>query len=121
MARSVFREELRRDLREASYKGNLEEVRKIVSNFMVDINSVTGQDGTSALHLAACNGHNDVVIYLLDRGANLEAQTNGGSTALWLAVFFRHKVLVQLLLERGANVNAQIYGNTAMNLADFFK
>lgn len=45
----------------------------------VDVNSIN-LDGRTALHIAACEGHRDVVRVLLDWQANIDARDRWGST-----------------------------------------
>jgi len=63
--------------------------------------------GWRPLHFAANNGHVDVVRFLLEKGANVNAQDHRGRTPLHLAALDGHVDVVRFLLEKGANVNAQ--------------
>lgn len=47
----------------------------------IDVNSID-LDGRTALHIAACEGHVDVVKLLLSRKANIDARDRWGSTVL---------------------------------------
>ena len=51
------------------------------------------------LHWASMNGGNDVVPFLIGRGANILAQTDTGSTPLHLAVEGGHVKIVGMLIE----------------------
>ena len=62
-------------------------------------------DISRLLRLAAQNGHLDVVLLLLARGANIHAVRDDGVTALLIAVAYRQDDVVKLLLERGADPN----------------
>ncbi|VEL18726.1 unnamed protein product [Protopolystoma xenopodis] len=65
------------------------------------------QNGLNALHLAAKEGHVEVVRELLARGAIVDAATKKGNTALHIASLAGHFDVVKMLVERTANVNAQ--------------
>ena len=52
--------------------------------------------------ISAFKGHDDIVEYLLSRGAELDRRTNCGATALHFAAESGHESIVRLLLERGA-------------------
>jgi ankyrin repeat protein len=49
------------------------------------------------LHLASRNGHVDLGWMLIDRGADMSAQTKDGSTALHLASLNGHVDFAQML------------------------
>ncbi len=57
--------------------------------------------------MAASNGHKEVVEFLLQRGANIEARTERGVTPLYIAVKDSQKEIVELLLQHGANIEAK--------------
>jgi len=58
------------------------------------------------LHLAAANGHVDVVLFLLAQGANPNAKNKQGDTPLNLAAYGGHFPVVKALLAKGADVHA---------------
>ena len=64
------------------------------------------QDGNSALHNAANEGHVAVVRLLLRAGATLELPNESGKTPLFEACSGGQAAVTLLLLEAGANVNA---------------
>ena len=83
----------------------------------VDVNT---QDkyGETALHLAAANGHLNIVNTLLDNGSDINAQNKHGETALHLAAANGHLNIVNTLLDNGSDINAQNkHGDTALHLA----
>uniref|UniRef100_A0A671XCM0 Ankyrin 2a, neuronal n=1 Tax=Sparus aurata TaxID=8175 RepID=A0A671XCM0_SPAAU len=65
------------------------------------------QNGLNALHLAAKEGHKDLVEELLERGAPVDSSTKKGNTALHIASLAGQKEVVRLLVKRGANINSQ--------------
>ncbi|XP_078000599.1 uncharacterized protein LOC144453197 [Glandiceps talaboti] len=76
----------------------------------------------TALHLASKNGHDAVVLTLLEKGAKIEAKTTDldNYTALHLASKNGHGAVVQTLLEKGAKIEAKsaCFDNyTALHLA----
>ena len=79
-------------------------------------------NGATVLHLAAENGHADVVKILVDEGADVAAayrQSGGsmsGSTALHWAARLGHEGVVTILLDAGADVDAKKrWGGTALH------
>ena len=57
----------------------------------------SGNDSYTALIVASYWDYPAIVALLLDRGANIEEQNNGGRTALMRAAFKRHQDAVALL------------------------
>lgn len=85
---------------------------------LVDIKK---EDGFAALHLAALNGHRDVVATLLSPTggcARVDLRNNRRQTPLHLATSQGHLELVELLVKHGAAITAQDEdGDTALHIA----
>ena len=64
---------------------------------LVDIKK---DDGFSAFHLAALNGHRDVIKILLQSKADIEILNNRRQTPLLLAVAQLHAPIIELLVEK---------------------
>lgn len=62
------------------------------------------------LIMAARSGHQPMIGYLLDLGADIEARNDQGRTALFQAIVGDHEKTVRLLLARGANPEAAAGG-----------
>ena len=67
--KSLFREDIDKELRRAVREGDEDEVRKILDSGMTDVNSL-GILNQSFLYAAVCSDHLDVVKVLLDEGAD---------------------------------------------------
>ena len=80
--------------------------------------SACTREYTSELMNAAKGGDVTAVQHVLDRGADVNEQSNKGKTALMFAASEGHTDVARLLLEQGANVNiADNYGTTALIVA----
>jgi len=109
-------------IHEAAAKDNLADVKRHLAKG-VAVNARDGDDATP-LHCAAEKGHKDVVEYLIAKGADVNARTEGpgwtppgwppsyyaagsGWTPLHLAAREGHKDVVEYLIAKGADVNAK--------------
>ncbi|XP_019638632.1 PREDICTED: B-cell lymphoma 3 protein homolog isoform X1 [Branchiostoma belcheri] len=80
---------------------------------------IRNYEGLTPLHIAVNTGNKDVVAFLVESGADIEA-TDGksGRTALFYAVEGNQEDIVEYLLGAGAKVNSQCYaGNTPLHTA----
>jgi len=85
-----------------------------------EVRNVDARDGyhKTALHYAASSGHKDVVIALLEKGADIAAQANGGLTSLHYSASSGNKDVVEVLLDNGADVTDEADGGwTALHWA----
>jgi ankyrin repeat protein len=96
---------LEAQLIEAAGSGDLAAVRSALSQG-ADVNEAEG-DGLTALHVAAEQGHAEIVELLLARGASASPTTRIGSyTPLHLAAMGGHAEVAEVLLDAGGNANA---------------
>jgi len=91
----------------ASSLGNIRLVRLFVEHG-ADVNYGNGRSGyLTPLMYAAMAGHEEVVIYLLAKGADVEMHTSSNDmTALMIASDYGKINIVKILLAAGANINA---------------
>lgn len=69
--------------------------------------SRAADDGCSALHLSAENGHLAVTVDLVKAGASLNARCDDGSAPLHLAAQSRHREVTVALIVAGADVDSR--------------
>ena len=69
----------------------------------------TDENLMNALHLAAINGMDNSVIYLLSLGINPNLKDKNGCTALHYAVKKNHKRIIKKLLQKGADKDIEEY------------
>jgi ankyrin repeat protein len=82
---------------------------KLLIDHNADIEQKTEASGyqLAPLHLAAINGHGDLVQLLLSRGANVDREDGQGATPLWRAAgsTVENRDAIRGLLRAGAQVN----------------
>jgi ankyrin repeat protein len=105
------------DIYIASYRGDLERVKRLLAENPELINSRNSYS-RFPLEMAAQTGQVDVVKFLLEKGADVNLN-RGGATALHMAAIYGGKTeVISLLLEAGADINARTgNGDTPLNLA----
>ena len=102
----------------AAASGQLALVKSLHKKKGVNINYQDEDDGSTALALAAMNGHETIVKHLLDNGANVNQRCKDGFTALMMAAQEGHETIVKRLIEKNAPINHQTErGATALLMA----
>ncbi len=115
-------------LHDAAREGDLAKVQEI-ANQVTDINAKNndekGNSNETALHIAAQEGHFEIVEFLVDtKKAIIDIKNDSGRTPLHLAIRYAAKndnknlKTINFLLEKGADINAITdSGFTALQLA----
>ena len=67
---------------------------------------VDPQNGNAAIHIAAQNGHTNVVELLLQKKCNMNAKNLKGNTALHMAIGYDYYETAKFLIDAGADMNA---------------
>ncbi|XP_049287675.1 ankyrin-3-like isoform X7 [Anopheles funestus] len=91
----------------AARAGDLQKLIEYLETGQVTDINTCNTNGLNALHLAAKDGHYDIVHELLKRGALVDNATKKGNTALHIASLAGQKEIIQLLLQYNASVNVQ--------------
>ena len=118
--RSVFQKEILDDeekLCEAAKNGDVDNVQRLISSNLINVNCLSRMTVpylSTPLWEAAKRGHKEVVLLLLNKGANPNTPANG-YTPLGIATIWGYTEVVQLLLNRGAEPNrASNFGETPL-------
>jgi len=93
-------------LKSAAAEGKPDEVKRLIEEVGVPVDQ-PDEYGDTALHAAAQNGRNDIVKYLLLKGANPNARNTVGSTPLHklFSSKYEQKNILKQLLKANADIN----------------
>lgn len=69
--------------------------------------------GSTALHIAAERGHEGLLRYLIEIGADIDARDQPGNTALHVAVRRGYRTIASLLLDLGSDVDVKDFNGNA--------
>lgn len=80
------------------------EVLRVLKKHGCDLNSLTQEDKSTALHLAADNGNLEAVRWLISNGVNIHAENKNLKSAQELAKTAGDKATYEYLLRKGKEV-----------------
>lgn len=86
---------------QAVVDGDYEVVKGFIKSDIANVNRQDGPDRSTALMLAARNGHVRIVALLLACGARLQLKDKKGRTALDYAKKGNHKQIIEMLIHQG--------------------
>jgi len=94
-------------LLEASASGQTDQVLQLLEEHGHHLHKFKDQDGKTAMHLAATNGHSETVSALIMNGADISAQDFTGHTALQRSAAEGQMDVVKQLIGRGCPIDHQ--------------
>lgn len=89
-------------------RGNLAQLSAMLDKYNPDINDAD-YDGRTCLHIASSLGFVDIVSYLIQKGANVNAHDRFGGTPRDDAIRNGHDNITKILLENGATQPAEAF------------
>ncbi|XP_062570233.1 poly [ADP-ribose] polymerase tankyrase-2-like [Saccostrea cucullata] len=102
------------DLAKTAYEpGHTEAVVKLVEQYGYDVNYVMPTNGLSLFLCACLSGRRNLILYMLERGANVNVTTSSGDTSLYLATYGvlnspqKELEILSDLIQSGCDVNKQ--------------
>jgi ankyrin repeat protein len=84
---------------------------------LLDRGAAVNKSGWTPLHYAASGGDPQVIAFLLDKGAAIDATSPNGSTAVMMAALYGSETSVSLLLARGADIKRK--NDLGLTASDF--
>lgn len=101
----------------AAQNNNVKKLSDLI-DIGVDVNQRDTDTSNSALHLAAMRGQKHAIYFLIDQGADIDAQNRKGSTPLHLLVNNRFNNLAVWMVKQGADINIEdVRGFTPYDMA----
>ena len=88
-----------KDIFEATSKGNLSEVKRLVSEG-ADVNSINWRSGSTPLHIATSGNNLEIVQFLCDHGAVAEIENSDCLLPIYGAASYGHLEVVKYLYDR---------------------
>ena len=96
----------------AAGSGNIEIVKYLLSDEVNENASLTRGNNFSPLHAASMNGFTNIVELLIEKGANVNVQTDPQKYApIHSASFGGHLETIKVLVDNGADLNLRNYRN----------
>lgn len=109
-AESELDDDLLNDLFNAINAGDLNTVRYIIDNHPEYL-EITDLEDNTPLYLAILSNNQNIIAYLLEKGADVTIKDAAGNTPLHYAVMELNFEAVKCLIDLGADVNVKTDGN----------
>lgn len=93
-------------LHDAARNGNTETVKRLIAEG-ADIQAIDSETALTPLVEAALAGDREIVVLLIEKGADPAGRDGKGFTALHAAAHMGHVDIVELLIDQGVDLNDQ--------------
>lgn len=106
------------EIHDACKNGDFARVKEIINNDPAQMQAKTSE-GKSPLHMATGWGQKEIVIWLLEQGADIKALNNNGGTPIHVAASQNQPECAEILLKNGADIEAtrELGGLTPLAIA----
>ena len=95
------------DIWKAAVQGDIEAVKRHLATG-TDVDVKGGWMVITPLHMAALNGHKEIVELLIAKGADVNAKAEDGETPLDATIEFRHPQIADLLRKHGGRTGEEL-------------
>ena len=95
--------------------GELDSLKAAMKTQEVDLAKYDSEPYIPILYASAWSGNKELVQYLIDKGANINARKSGNETALHRAAWKGADDIVELLVENGADLNIVYKANNGLS------
>ena len=104
----------------AAELGHITCIEALLEHETVDIHTCD-KDKDQAIHYASREGHNDILVLLIEKGADVSAKGFNGGTPLLMTATYGRVECLKTLLHHGSQINSTDDENdTALTLASYF-
>jgi len=105
------------EIHDAANQGDLERVKRLLLAYPEWLEAKDAA-GRTPLHFAVNSGNEDVIVYLLSKGADCTAKTNVNTTVLHYAALSGRLDIVTLFMDKGLDLNMKnVQGATPLTYA----
>ena len=95
-------------IRDAIKNGNSSTIKQIINNYKINLNTpIHNKHDSTVLHYAVMAKNSEIIKFLIEKGADINAPDKGGQTSLMYAVQNNFIDIANLLIEKDANIDAQ--------------
>ncbi len=105
------------EIHDASQQGAIDSVKTLVQQNHELVN-LADETGNTPLHYALAGGQTEVALFLISKGADVNALNNVNQSVLLFAAYFGNAEIAKALIAAGSTLNDQdVFGRTALHYA----